>query len=106
MKETKMGPRLASPPIKKVKFSQKSKPLQEIEVPDLSEKDNEESHKEEGNETKAASDPSTENNVAPLGKLASKMKSMLRRKNTNDKRKEKKEKDYYDPAEVVHWTEM
>ncbi|OAK97636.1 hypothetical protein IQ06DRAFT_35504 [Phaeosphaeriaceae sp. SRC1lsM3a] len=34
--------------------------------------------------------------------------SMLRRKSTSDKKKEKKEKekDYYDPVEDVHWTEM
>lgn len=50
----------------------------------------------------------TANTGAPLGKLASKMKSMLRRKSTSDKKKEKKEKekDYYDPVEDVHWTEM
>lgn len=49
--------------------------------------------------------------TAPLGKLASRMKLMLRRKSTSDEKKAKKakkekEKDYYDPVEDVHWTEM
>lgn len=45
---------------------------------------------------------------AAFGKLASKMKLMLRRKNTNAKKKEKKKREYedVDRIEDVHWTEM
>jgi hypothetical protein len=52
----------------------------------------------------------SEASLAPLGKLALRMRSMLRRRSTTDTKKEKKErkreKDYYDPIEDVHWTEM
>lgn len=51
-----------------------------------------------------ASTPTT----AAFGKLANKMKLMLRRKNTNAKKKEKKKREYeeVDRIEDVHWTEM
>jgi len=46
--------------------------------------------------------------AAAFGKLANKMKLMLRRKNTNAKKKEKKKREYeeVDRIEDVHWTEM
>lgn len=49
----------------------------------------------------------TESAAAPLNKLASKMKSMLRRRSATDSHKEKKKKrtDYYE-VQDVHWTEM
>lgn len=52
-----------------------------------------------------ASSPKTES--APLGKLATRMKSLLRR-NTTEKKKEKKAKAYQevDRLEDVHWSEM
>ena len=46
--------------------------------------------------------------TATFGKFASRMKLMLRRKNTNAKKKQKKKKEYeeVDRIEDVHWTEM
>jgi hypothetical protein len=46
--------------------------------------------------------------VAALDKLASKMKSLMRRKTTSEKKSEKKKKEYedLDRMEDVHWTEM
>jgi pyruvate dehydrogenase phosphatase len=46
--------------------------------------------------------------TATFGKFASKMKLMLRRKNTNAKKKQKKKREYedVDRIEDVHWTEM
>lgn len=54
---------------------------------------------EQGNST-----PTT----AAFGKIASRVKLMLRRKNTNAKKKQKKRKEYeeVDRIEDVHWTEM
>lgn len=45
---------------------------------------------------------------AAFGRLASKMKLMLRRKNTDTKKKEKKQRHYeeVDRIEDTHWTEM
>jgi hypothetical protein len=46
--------------------------------------------------------------IAPLNKLATKMKSLMRRKNVGEKKTEKKKKEYedLDRMENVHWTEM
>ncbi|KAH9863866.1 hypothetical protein J1614_009798 [Plenodomus biglobosus] len=46
--------------------------------------------------------------MAPFNKLASKMRLMLRRKNTDVKKKEKKKREWedVDRLEDVHWTEM
>ncbi|KAL1612823.1 hypothetical protein SLS60_001052 [Paraconiothyrium brasiliense] len=43
----------------------------------------------------------------PLGKLTSRMKSLLKRKNPSEK-KEKRKRNYYelDRVETVHWTEL
>lgn len=43
----------------------------------------------------------------PLGKLTSRVKSFLKRKNTGEK-KEKRQRNYYelDRVETVHWTEL
>ena len=43
----------------------------------------------------------------PLGKLTSRMKSLLKRKNPGEK-KEKRKRNYYelDRVETVHWTEL
>jgi pyruvate dehydrogenase phosphatase len=45
---------------------------------------------------------------ATFGRFASRMKLMLRRKNTNAKKKQKKKKEYEDVERIedVHWTEM
>jgi hypothetical protein len=66
--------------------------------------------KDYSEEVQAPAEQPTGISTAPLGKLASKMKLMLRRKSTTDSKKKKekkeKEKDYYSPVEEVHWTEM
>jgi pyruvate dehydrogenase phosphatase len=60
----------------------------------------------ENDKVKAHSEQPADSSTAPFGKLASKMKLMLRRRSaTNDKKKEKREKDYYDPEENLHWSE-
>lgn len=52
-------------------------------------------------------EPSPKTDSAPLGKLATRMKSLLRR-NTSEKKKEKKVKPLqeFDRLEDAHWTEM
>ncbi|KAF3002559.1 hypothetical protein E8E13_007809 [Curvularia kusanoi] len=52
-------------------------------------------------------EPSPKTDSAPLGKLATRMKSLLRR-NTSEKKKEKKVKppQEFDRLEDAHWTEM
>ncbi|KAJ4375666.1 hypothetical protein N0V86_007199 [Didymella sp. IMI 355093] len=51
--------------------------------------------------------PSPKTDTAPLGKLATRMKSLLRR-NTSEKKKEKKSKPQqeYDRLDDTHWSEM
>lgn len=51
--------------------------------------------------------PSPKSDTAPLGKLATRMKSLLRR-NTSEKKKEKKSKlqQEYDRLDDSHWSEM
>jgi hypothetical protein len=55
----------------------------------------------------AQPEPSPKTDTAPLGKLATRMKSLLRR-NTNEKKKEKKSKPQqeFDRLEDAHWSEM
>jgi hypothetical protein len=96
-------PRLAAPPTKREKPSSKPKLSIQSEVAQPLRKDYTE-------EAQAPAEQPTGISTAPLGKLASKMKLMLRRKSTTDSKKKKekkeKEKDYYSPVEEVHWTEM
>lgn len=56
---------------------------------------------------KSQSQQSPKTDTAPLGKLASRMKSLLRR-NTGEKKKEKKIKHFHevDRLEDMHWSEM
>ncbi|KAF3037951.1 hypothetical protein E8E12_005520 [Didymella heteroderae] len=51
--------------------------------------------------------PSPKSDTAPLGKLATRMKSLLRR-NTSEKKKEKRNKPQqeYDRLDDAHWSEM
>lgn len=95
---------LSAPPIKR-KRSSYTKPVSHTRKADDSANEihgaQKEEDMEEEEEAKPVSEPS-----APLGRLASKMRSMLRRRSTTDKKKQQKEKDYYDPIEEVHWTEM
>jgi pyruvate dehydrogenase phosphatase len=101
--EITRSPTLSAPPIKRNKSSH-TKSLNSVKKIDASAPEVHASHKEEDIEEEAVEQvPETS---APLGRLASKMRSMLRRKSTTDKKKEQKEKDYYDPIEEVHWTEM
>jgi len=98
---------MLAPPPRKARASPKTRPVKPIKVNDTSEKRNEHQHKETSDESELHAEHSTGNNTAPFGKLASKMRLMLRRKSTTgEKKKEKKEKDYYGPEEDLHWTEM
>ncbi|KAF2623005.1 hypothetical protein BU25DRAFT_414769 [Macroventuria anomochaeta] len=56
---------------------------------------------------KSQPEPSPKTDTAPLGKLATRMKSLLRR-NTSEKKKEKKDKpaQEFDRLEDAHWSEM
>ncbi|KAH8728440.1 hypothetical protein GQ44DRAFT_702305 [Phaeosphaeriaceae sp. PMI808] len=109
-KEVTLGTQLASPPVKKVKPLLKIEQLQDTKVIDFSQKENAYPNTMEVDGQKPMANQPTGNNVAPFGKLASKMKLMLRRTSTDgkqkEKKKEKKEKDYYSPVENVHWSEM
>jgi hypothetical protein len=107
-KETFVGTQLEAAPNKRVKPSHRPKPLAQIRLPDVPHVEEEDFYNK-ANELKSPTKSFMGNSTAPLGKFASKMKLMLRRKSTPSKKKEKKkekEKDYYDPVEVVHWTEM
>ncbi|OAL54165.1 protein serine/threonine phosphatase 2C [Pyrenochaeta sp. DS3sAY3a] len=55
---------------------------------------------EEEEKSRLQEEPDRNIGAAPLGKLASKMKLMLRRKNTIGKKKRTKEKDYYEVDHV------
>ncbi|KAJ4292623.1 hypothetical protein N0V90_009286 [Kalmusia sp. IMI 367209] len=63
------------------------------------EEEQEKKEEEDDDEQSAQSDP--------LGKLASRMKSLLRRR-SNGEKKEKRARNYYelDRVETVHWTEL
>jgi pyruvate dehydrogenase phosphatase len=108
-REMSIETRLAAPPVKKVKSARKVKATKEVTIIDPYQNDNAEPRRDENYEVKPPLEEGSDN-TAPFGKLASKMKLMLRRRSTGDKKKEKKEKekekDYYDPVEDVHWTEM
>lgn len=69
--------------------------------------DRKDSLAEEGQETSSAQ-AEQPSHVAALDKLASKMKSLMRRKTASEKKSEKKKKEYedLDRMEDVHWTEM
>lgn len=66
---------------------------------------------EKATEQKVEEEQDHSSHAAPLEKLASRMKSLLKRKNTGEKKAEKiekRKKGYYDldRVEDVHWTEM
>jgi pyruvate dehydrogenase phosphatase len=106
-KEISTNTSLSSHPTKQVRHI--SRP-QEIKLADLSQQDytpkSEDIAKDDEKrlQEQTASTPT----AATFGKLATKMKLMLRRKNTNAKKKEKKKRQYeeVDRIEDVHWTEM
>lgn len=118
MTELAPSPRLEAPPTKRAKSPTKrarSPPQPRAFVPaqpvETVYKENIVPAKDESYGLKSPSGQSMGMSTAPLGKLASRMKLMLRRKSTSDEKKAKKvkkekEKDYYDPVEDVHWTEM
>lgn len=71
-------------------------------------RDRKDSLAEEETET-PSSQAEQSSHVATLDKLASKMKSLMRRKTASEKKSEKKKKKEYadlDRMEDVHWTEM
>ncbi|CAG5171323.1 uncharacterized protein ALTATR162_LOCUS7308 [Alternaria atra] len=106
-KEISSNTSLSSHPTKQARYI--SRP-QEIKLADLSQQDHtpksEEVEKED--EKKLQEQTASTPTAATFGKLATKMKLMLRRKNTNAKKKEKKKRQYeeVDRIEDVHWTEM
>ncbi|KAF2259809.1 hypothetical protein CC78DRAFT_585573 [Lojkania enalia] len=66
-----------------------------------------ESHPNADTEPKAEEEPPSSS--APLGKLATRMKSILRRKTTSEKnesRRRRAREEYYYVGEDSHWTEM
>jgi hypothetical protein len=116
MREISPEPRLiSSPPLSRRKFSlPKSKPQVQAAIVETAHRENEHPQNTETDETKVpSSPPPTPSIAAPFGKLASKMKLMLRRRSTAEEKQEKKrkkekeerEKDYYDPMESRHWSE-
>jgi hypothetical protein len=116
MREISPEPRLlSSPPPSKRKFSlPKSKPQMQAAIVETAHREDEHSQDMETDKTKMpSSPPPTPSIAAPFGKLASKMKLMLRRRSTAEEKQEKKrkkekeerEKDYYDPMESRHWSE-
>jgi len=117
MREMSPDPRLmsSSPPSKRrIASLPKPKPQMQTVIVDPSQEENKQPHKKEIDDTKVpSSPPPTGTSTAPFGKLASKMKLMLRRRSTAEekqekrrkKEKEEREKDYYDPVEDRHWSE-
>jgi hypothetical protein len=99
------------PPRTKVVSLPKPKPLVQAAIVDVSHKEYEQPYNKDVEEVKAPTSPPPGSSVAPFGKLASKMKLMLRRRSTAEEKQEKKkkkekEKDYYDPMEDdIHWSE-
>jgi pyruvate dehydrogenase phosphatase len=99
---------LSSHPTKQPKSVKRPK---EIKIVDVSQKENLVARESNHNATEMNKTPEEQTSVtspAPFGKLASKMKFMLRRRSTENKKKPKKEKEQIevDRIESVHWTEM
>jgi hypothetical protein len=67
-------------------------------------------HKDDGRKQKTDKDSSTVANPAPLGKLATRMRSILGRRNTSNKKSKKKPKAYEEVERLEdadkHWSEM
>jgi pyruvate dehydrogenase phosphatase len=106
-KEISSKTSLSSHPTKVARYSTRP---QEIKLADLSQQDCTPTSEDIANDDKTKpheQTPSTPTTAA-FGRLANKMKLMLRRKNTNAKKKEKKRREFeeVDRIEDVHWTEM
>lgn len=101
---------LSAPPVNRLKAWKQNKQQRDTKSAEPSGMEKWPPLEEEERTDKVNEGHASEASMAPLGKLASKMRSMLRRRSTTDTKKEKKEKkrekDYYDPVEDVHWTEM
>jgi len=106
-KEISSNTSLSSHPTKQARYT--SRP-QEIKLADLSQQDytSTTENTKTNDETKPQEQTASTPTAATFGRLANKMKLMLRRKNTNAKKKEKKRREYeeVDRIEDVHWTEM
>jgi len=99
---------LSSHPTKQPKSAKR---LKEIKIVDVSQKENmiaNQSNLSATEMNKTREEQTSVTSPAPFGKLASKMKLMLRRRSTDNKKKPKKEKEQFevDRIEDVHWTEM
>jgi pyruvate dehydrogenase phosphatase len=101
------GPRLTPAPTKEAKAARgRSQSAKEIHTVATLSKAIGRPHEKEDGEAKENEEPAVDDSAAPLVKLASKVKFMLRRRSaTSEKKKEKKEKDYYGPEEYLHWSE-
>lgn len=99
---------LPSHPTKKIKPGHRPK---DIKIVDVQSREHVPPKKVEIDEPQDIKSPGAQSSVtspAAFGKLASKMKLMLRRRSTGEKKKPKKEKEpmEVDRLEDVHWTEM
>lgn len=92
--------------------NKKVKPIhrpKEIKIVDIQPKENALPKKVEIEAVQAIKSPGAKSTItspASFGKLASRMKFMLRRRSTGEKKKVKKEPMEVDRLEDVHWTEM
>jgi pyruvate dehydrogenase phosphatase len=106
-KEISSQTSLSSHPTKQARYT--SRP-HEIKLANLSQQDYAPTSEDIAQDgvTKPQGQTASTPTAATFGKLANKMKLMLRRKNTNAKKKEKKKREYeeVDRIEDVHWTEM
>jgi len=100
------GPRLNPVPTNKAKARGRSQSAKEIHTVTSPRIKNDHPQVQEEGDAKENEEPTVDDNAAPLVKLASKVKFMLRRRSaTTERKKEKKEKDYYEPEEYLHWSE-
>ncbi|KAF2820664.1 hypothetical protein CC86DRAFT_116400 [Ophiobolus disseminans] len=105
-RETFSSTKLAPAP-KGMKSTRRTRPVKDTQAVQKSETEVHHSHDENNDKGGVRVTESVGSNAVPFGKLASKMKLMLRRKSASSgKKKEEKEKDYYGPEEALHWTEM
>lgn len=107
-KTIKPNTSLSSHPTKKIKPVHRPK---EIRIVDFQPREDVTPKKVDIDVATTIKSPGAQSSVtspAAFGKLASKMKFMLRRRSTGDKKKPKKEKEpmEVDRLEDMHWTEM
>ncbi|KAL6705986.1 hypothetical protein ACN47E_006265 [Coniothyrium glycines] len=99
---------LASHPPKNSKLSNRPKDIKIIDMQPREDPLRKQVATDGSYTAKTVDDESSVTSPLPFGKLASKMRFMLRRRSTSDKKKPKKEKEQMevDRLEDIHWTEM